>query len=138
MPKVRLGGDKRWVDRASVATPDYISGIQNPRNDWAQATSAAASNWASAVQAAAANGSFAKGVNKAGSAKQIAKAIGKGAQRYAAGVADGQSEYAAAIAPFLQVITNTTLPPRGPKGDPRNLDRVKAITQALRAKKLAG
>jgi hypothetical protein len=37
----------------------------------------------------------------------------------------------------LDVIANTVLPPRGPKGDPRNLDRVKAITTALRAKKLA-
>jgi hypothetical protein len=138
MPKVRAGGGKRWVNRASVATPDYVSGIQNPRNDWAQATKAAEGSWAQGVQAAASSGAFGKGVQKAGSGKQIAKAIGKGAQRYAAGVADGQSDYETAIAPFLQTIESTVLPPRGPKGDPRNLDRVKAITVALRNKKLNG
>jgi hypothetical protein len=137
MPKVRTGGDKRWVNRASVATPDYVSGIQNPRTDWATATKAAEENWKQGVQHAASAGSFGKGVVKAGSGKQIAKAIGKGAQRYATGVADAQQDYANAIAPFLQVIESTVLPPRGPKGDPRNIDRVKAITVALRNKKLA-
>ena len=137
MPKVRAGGDKRWVDRASVATPDYVAGIQNPRTDWATASKAAADSWAQGIGNAVRNGQFAKGVVKAGSAKQIAKAIGKGAQRYAAGVADGQSDYANAVAPYLSVIESTVLPPRGAKGDPRNLDRVKAITVALRNKKLA-
>jgi hypothetical protein len=138
MPKVRTGGSKRWVNRASVATPDYVSGIQNPRTDWAAATKAAEDSWKQGIQAAISAGSFGKGVTKAGSGKQIAKAIGKGAQRYAAGVADGESDYANAIAPYLQVIESTTLPPRGPKGDPRNLDRVKAITIALRNKKVSG
>jgi hypothetical protein len=137
MPKVRTGGDKRWVDRASVATEDYKSGILNPRTDWAQATKGAAENWAKGIQQAVSNGSFSKGVQKAGSQKQQQKSVGKGAQRYAAGVAEGQSDYAAAIAPYLQIIESTTLPPRGPKGDPRNLDRVKAITVALRGKKLS-
>ena len=138
MAKVRAGGDKRWVNRASVATEDYKAGILNPRVDWAQATKNAEQNYNTGVQAAISAGSFGKGVTKAGSAKQQSKAVSKGSQRYASGVADAQSDYANAIAPYLQVIESTTLPPRGPKGDPRNLDRVKAITVALRNKKLNG
>ena len=137
MPKVRQGGSDRWVNRASVATEDYKTGIMNPRTDWSQATLAAKDNYARGIQDAISKDSFSKGVRKAGSQKQQSKAVGKGAQRFAAGVADAQGDYAAAIAPYLQVIESTTLPPRGPKGDPRNLERVKAITVALRNKKLS-
>jgi len=137
MPKVRANGSQRWVDRASVATEDYKSGILNPRTDWANATKAAAGNYVQGIQQAITNKSFEKGVQRAGSQKQQQKAIGKGAMRYAPGVQDAQSDYAQAIAPYLQVIEQTTLPPRGPKGDPRNIDRVKAITVALRQKKLS-
>lgn len=137
MPKVRKGGAERWVNRASVATEDYKEGIMNPRKDWAQATIEGKSNYVQGIQDSISKDSYAKGVRRAGSAKQQSKSVGKGAQRFAAGVADAQADYATAIAPFIQVIESTTLPPRGPKGDPRNLERVKAITVALRNKKLA-
>jgi hypothetical protein len=137
MPKIRSGGAQRWVDHASRATADYVQGIQNPRVDWAQATSNAEPTYNQAVQDAISKGRFGKGVKKAGSATQIAGAIGKGQQRYAPGVSDAVAKYSERVQPFLDVIASTTLPPRGPKGDPRNLDRVKAIAVALRAKKLA-
>ena len=136
MAKVRAGGAERWVNRASVATEDYKQGIMNPRNDWAAATLNGKQNYVQGIQDSISKDSFSKGVRKAGSQKQQSKAIGKGAMRFASGVADAQADYASAIAPYLQVIESTTLPPRGPKGDPRNLERVKAITVALRAKKL--
>ena len=137
MPKVRGNGAQRWVERASVATEDYKSGIMNPRVDWAQATKAAVQNYVQGITQSISNKSFEKGVQRVGSQKQQSKAIGKGALRYAPGVQDAQQDYASAIAPYLQVIESTTLPPRGPKGDPRNLDRVKVITVALRNKKLS-
>jgi hypothetical protein len=137
MSKIRSGGAQRWVDHASRATEDYVQGVQNPRTDWAQATAAAEQSYVAGIQDAISKGRFGKGVKRVGSATQIAGAVGKGQQRYASGVTDAQSKYAARVQPFLDVIANTVLPPRGPKGDPRNLDRVKAITTALRAKKLA-
>ena len=136
MPKVRSGGTQRWVDHASRATEDYVAGIQNPRADWATQTANAESSYERGIQEAISMKRFGKGVKKAGSASQIAGAVGKGAQRYAGGVTDGQAKYANNVQPFLDVINSTTLPPRGPKGDPRNIDRVKAITAALRNKKL--
>lgn len=137
MPKIRSGGSQRWVDHASRATDDYVTGVQNPRVDWAQATAAAEQTYNQGVQDAISKGRFGKGVKRAGSASQIAGAVGKGSQRFASGVSDAQAKYASRVQPFLDVISNTTLPPRGPKGDPRNLDRVKAITTALRNKKLS-
>ena len=41
-------------------------------------------------------------------------------------------DYQAGVQPYLDTIAATTLPPRFTKGDPRNLDRVKIISQALR------
>lgn len=137
MPKVRLGSSQRWVDHASRATDDYVQGIQNPRADWAQATSAAEGNYEQGIQEAISKKRFGKGVKRAGSASQIAGAIGKGKDRYAGGVSAAESKYASRVQPFLDVIANVSLPPRGPKGDPRNFDRVVIIAKALRAKKLA-
>ena len=40
------------------------------------------------------------------------------------------------FAPYADVIRATALPPRFPKGDPRNYTRVQVIGTALRAKKV--
>jgi len=138
MARVRTGGAKRWKDRSSIAGEAYVAGIQNPRVDWAQATAASAAAWGQGVQAAISNKSFEKGVQKAGSARQISRAVAVGRDRFIEGVNLGESAYSAGIAPYLQVIENLTLPPRYAKGDPRNLKRVEAVTVALRQKKLAG
>ena len=89
------------------------------------------------VQAAISRGAYQKGVAKAGDAKWAAKASGKGSQRFSQGVSDAQQEYANGVAPYLQTIEATALPPRGPKGDPKNIERVITLNNALRAKKLA-
>ena len=137
MPKVRQGSSQRWVDHASRATDDYVQGVQNPRVDWAIATANAEGTYEQGVQDAIAKKQFGKGVKRVGSAAQIAGAVNKGQARYASGITDAQAKYASRVQPFLDTIANVTLPPRGPKGDPRNLDRVKAITVALRNKKLS-
>lgn len=136
MPKVRADAAGRWSRRAAVATEDYRAGVANPRTPWAAATVAAAPVQAAAVQAAIAAGSYAKGVQKAGDERWRNKASTKGADRFAPGVAEAQSDYQAGVQPYLDTIANTTLPPRGPKGDPKNIQRVIAIATALRNKKM--
>jgi hypothetical protein len=138
MAKVRSGGGKRWVDRASIASEEYKQGINNPRRPWAQAAAAAADNQALGAQAAIADGRFAKGVAKAGDSKWQSKAISKGASRFVQGVQVSQGDYDSGIAPYLAVIEQTALPTRYPKGDPRNLDRVRVLNDALRKKKTGG
>jgi hypothetical protein len=87
------------------------------------------------MTAAATNDSYAKGVAKAGTAKWQDKATKKGPARFSEGVVLAASDYGTAFQPYADVIKATTLTPRYPRGDIRNLDRVKTISQALRKKK---
>ncbi len=64
----------------------------------------------------------------------ISKKLGPG--RYSEGVRAAEPEYRAGFAPYHAVIANTTLPPRGPKGSPENIDRVRAIAEALHDQKI--
>lgn len=132
---VATSADK-WVRRAGQAGPDYTRGVNNPRTPWAEATAAAVDAQSAGIQQAIANGSFVKGVQKAGNAKWQRKAAGLGAARFGAGVADAQPDYVSGFTPYAAVIQGITLPPRGPKGDPRNYERTKIIGDALHAAKV--
>lgn len=126
----------KYVQRASAAGQAYVDGINNPKQDWAQTTAASANSWASGVQSAVTDGRFAKGVTAAGDSKWSSQSINVGAARYPGGVTAGQNRYSTGIQPFLTALSNLTLPPRGPKGDPSNLNRVSAVDTALRTLKL--
>jgi len=126
---------KKWVDRAGSAGPQYADGVRTPKKDWAGAATAAQGNWDAGVQQAAQQKSFGKGVAKAGTPKWQAKAVSKGVPRFPQGVADAQPDYASGFEPYRNLIESTQLPARYPKGDPRNIDRVRAISQALRKAK---
>jgi hypothetical protein len=128
----------KWSQRAQAAGPDYTAGVKAPRNDWAQNTSASAQSWAQGVQQAVTDGRFQSGVTAAGTAKWQTNAVSKGATRYPQGVAGAQTAYQNGFSPYLQVLQNLTLPPRGPKGSPNNNQRVVAVNQALHSKKVGG
>jgi len=80
-------------------------------------------------------GAFQKGVAAAGDNKWSQAAQGKGAERFGPGAQAGVGDYEKGVAKYLSVIENTQLPPRGPKGDPRNFERVKVMATALRKAK---
>lgn len=127
----------KFVARAGVAAGDYTKGIQ-AAPDQAAAAAAAAPAWAAGIQTAITNNSFAKGVTKAGDSKWRTAASTKGAQRYPGGVAAASPAYVAGFQPFLQVLSGLTLPPRFPRGDPRNADRSTMVQQALNKARVAG
>ena len=128
----------KWVKRAGAASADYARGVANPRRSWEEATLEAEGAQEAGVTEAITNKSFAKGVRNAGNAKWQRKATDVGAPRFGPGVAAAKSDYEQGFAPFANVIQGITLPPRGPKGDPRNFERVKIIGDALHEAKLAG
>jgi len=138
MPKVKSNFASKWARVTPQRTEDYQQGVTNPKVPWAEATLAAAKNQADGVQEAIREKRFEKGVTKAGNSAWQQGAINKGVNRFGEGVQMSQEKYAAGFAPFAQVIESTTLPPRYPKGDPRNVERVKAIANALRQKKVKG
>lgn len=121
----------KWARRAGQAGQDYAAGVAAPKTDWASATTAAADAQAAGVQQAIANKSFEKGVAAAGNAKWQNKAKTLGAQRFGPGVAAAKGDYQSGFAPYASVIEGVSLPPRGPKGDPRNYERTQLIGQAL-------
>lgn len=122
---------KKWEARASIATPDYEFGVKNPRRDWAEAATAAEETWEAAIQEAIRDKRFAGGVKAVGTEKWQKKALEVGKDRYAPGVRAAVDDYSKAMSEVLSVIEGVTLPPKGPRGDPKNYERVKAIGDAL-------
>lgn len=137
MAKVRSGTGEKWARVTAQRSDDYQNGVNNPRTDWQAATLAGAKNQADGVQKAIQEKRFEKGVQRAGSQKWAKGATQKGVQRFASGVQVAQGDFESGIAPYLSVIEQTNLPPRYPKGDPRNIERVKTMADALRKKKLS-
>jgi hypothetical protein len=137
MPKVKDSARSaaKWAEKSAAATGDYEAGVANPKADWKQATAAASENYKQGVTKAAAENRFQNGVNKAGTEKWQRGAQQKGARRFAEGVAVAQPDYEEGFAPYRDVIERTTLPPRKPKGDPSNIQRVSAMAAALSAAK---
>lgn len=138
MPKIMDTG--AIAEKYGRVTParqtDFEGGVKAPMNDWGANTKAAEGNYNQGVQTAIANKSFGKGVEKAGTAKWQAKTIEVGVGRWGTGVRAGQADYQTGFDPYAKVIASTTLPPRYPKGDPRNIDRVNAMSKALHTAKV--
>lgn len=127
---------KKWARVTPQRTEDYSSGVKNPTKDWGAATLASSDAQAKGIQQAISEKRFEKGVSKAGTAKWQAKTATKGVDRWGSGVQVAQPDFESGFAPYAQRIASTTLPPRYPKGDPRNLERVAVIAKALRAQKV--
>jgi hypothetical protein len=127
----------KWARRSSTAGPEYEEGVRNPRRSWSSATAAAEEAYKRGVTAAITRGAFGKGVRKAGDAKWSEAAISKGPNRFAEGVSGAQPAYASGYAPYASVISSLTLPARGAKGDPANINRVAVLAKALHDTKIS-
>jgi hypothetical protein len=123
---------RKWVTRASSASPDYAAGVKEAGADWESNTLAGKENFSMGVQQAIADGRYEKGVREAGQGKYVARASGIGATRFAPGVQAAENEMARGVAPVLETIRSINLPPRRPKGDPGNMERANAVATALR------
>jgi len=126
----------KWTRVTPGRTEDYRLGITNPRRDWAAETTAGKANWKAGVDAAAAKDLFVKGVTAAGTKKWQLRSLAKGPGRFAEGVYIAGPDYEAGFKPFHEAISRVDLGPRFPKRDPRNLERVKKIVDALVAQKV--
>lgn len=128
---------KIWASRVAAAGAEYAAGIDNPRKSWAQATQDAAPNYDAAIAQSVAEGRFAKGVQNAGDARWSQRAKQVGPRRWQEGVNASTDRYERGFAPYRKVIEGIELPPRYPKGDPRNIERVAIIAERLHAAKKA-
>lgn len=138
MPAVRPGASDKWTRRTAAAGQDYKSGVENSPNNWEQNTIAAAAAHKAGTMQALQENRFEKGVKKSGGGYYKLRAATIGADRFTSGVEAGRGNYEEGVKPYLDTIASTQLPARGPKGDPRNYERVKVMGEALRKKKLGG
>lgn len=122
---------KKWATVTPGRTADYQSGVESPRKDWETSTAAAEDAYQSGVTQALAEKRFGKGVRKAGTSKWQQNAISKGGQRWGPGVAMAENAYSQGYAPIRDALERLTLPPRYARRDPRNLNRVKAVVDAV-------
>jgi len=127
---------EKWERVTPLRSQDYIEGVRTTRKDWAELTVAAAENYIQGVQAAIADGRFQRGVEKVGTQKWRENTISKGGTRWGQGVRLGGIEYAKGFAPYRDALEALVLPPRGPRGDPRNIERVRVIAETLHALKI--
>ena len=121
----------KWTRVTPGRIEDYKIGVKNPKRDWEQETIGAKGNWKAGVDAAAAKDLFAKGVSEAGTKKWQDKALTKGPGRFAEGVYMAGPDYERGFAPFREAIARVDLGPRFPRRDPRNLERVRRVVEAL-------
>jgi len=77
-------------------------------------------------------------VREAGTAKWRDRAMKKGPGRFAEGVYIAGPDYEKGFAPYREAIAAVDLGPRFPRRDPRNIERVKKVVEALIAKKVGG
>jgi len=126
---------EKWARVTPGRVTDYTLGIKNPKRDWESETVAAEDRYKAGVDAAAMKGMFGKGVKVAGTKKWEEMALKKGPGRFSEGVYIGGPAYEKGFAPMHAAIERVTLPPKFPKGDIRNYERVKAIGQALHEEK---
>lgn len=132
MSKIR----EKWTRVTPMRSEDFRLGVASPRRDWATQAAAQKETWKAAITEAATKGMYEKGIAAVGTAKWQEKALQKGPGRFAEGVMTAGPDFEKGFQPYADVIAATSLPPRFPKGDPRNVERVRVISAALRAKKM--
>ncbi len=132
MAEIRSSGDiaRKWARVTPQRATDYREGVQRPRRSWEAAAAESNDTYTQAVTAAANEGRFAAGVRRAGDAKWASATTAKGPNRFAEGVQLGQDAYGRGFEPYRQTIESLNLPPRYPRGDPRNLERVSAVARS--------
>lgn len=127
---------EKWGRVTPMRSRDYLDGVKTTRKDWSTNTVAATENYNIGVQEAIAENRFARGVEKAGTEKWRQHSIEKGGTRWGQGVRMSEPEYARGFAPYRDELEAIDLPPRGPRGAPQNIERVRIIAERLHALKL--
>ena len=127
---------EKWGRVTPERIIDYEAGVRNPLRDWETETKAAEPRYEEGVKAAISRKAFGKGVARVGTAKHKAKTILKGIPRWPEGVRVAEDDMRKGMENVVKTLEGITLPQRYPTGDPRNIERVRVIQQALHKMKI--
>jgi len=138
-PKIASAADiaAKWKEVTPGRSSYYESGAVGAGSDWEANAAAAAAAFKAAISAADIEQRFRGGIKRAGAAKYDRKVRDVGVGRFGPGVLAAAPDFQAGFEPYVSVIAATELPARKPRGDPGNIDRVRAISTALNKKRLA-
>jgi hypothetical protein len=126
---------EKWLRVTMGRVVDYENGVKNPKKSWEKETASAAARFSAAATDPSTITHYNTGIRKAGDAKWQANTIQKGIKNWETSIGTNEGNYAESITKYVDVISTLKLPEKYTPGDPRNLARMKAICEALRAAK---
>ena len=127
---------EKWGRVTPDRVDDYEKGVRDPDRDWANETADAEDRYEAGIKASISRKAFSKGVKRTGTANQQEATIQKGIPIWPERVRMAQAKMAAGMEQVVKTLTGITLKPRYATGDPRNLDRVKQVAEALHNMKI--
>ena len=127
---------EKWKKVAPERAEDYRAGVEDPNVKWAAPAKAAESNYEEGIRTSIAEKRFGKGIDKAGDASWRTPTVEKGTRRWPEGIAVAGPAYQAGFDASRNVIASVDPPKKFPRGDIRNIDRVKAYSVPLHNKKI--
>ena len=127
---------EKWARVTPDRVTDYEKGVRSPDRDWATEAADAEERYEAGVKAAITRKAFGKGVKRTGTSNQQSATIQKGIPIWGERVRMAQAKMAAGMEAVVNTLAGITLKPRYAAGDPRNLDRVKQIAEALHTMKI--
>ena len=128
---------RKWGEVTPARSQEYATNAAASGPRWEQGALAAAPNYGAAVRAGNIEARLSAGIRRAGAAKYARKIRDVGAGRFGTGVSAAVQDFGAAVGPYLQAIASVDLPPRRPRGDPGNYQRVNAVGTTLHQRRLA-
>lgn len=128
---------KKWGEVTPGRASEYVAQTVARAAKWESNTLAAVPVWHQSLQAANIQARMSTALRRAGAAKFGRKVREVGQTRFGSGVTAALADYAERFAPYLQIIQGLNLPSRGPRGDPRNYNRVNAVGDALYRARIA-
>lgn len=125
---------KKWGDRASGASNDYVQGAESTNKDQATLAKAAIPFMKIAINKAIDSGRVGKGLDRSGKAGWLAGVKEKGGSRYSEGVntPTAQSKYASESGKYDSARNSASNMPRGEKGSAINLAKVTKVVTEMR------
>ncbi len=122
-------------------TPDrvqeYEDGVRNPRRDWQKNAIDSEDNYQAALKASFTRNARVKGIQRVGTAGQMAATIEKGIPLWPERIRMAEEAMRNGMEWVVRAIESVKERPKYPKGDPRNLEIVKDLTQAIHKARIA-
>ena len=127
----------KWARVTVNRVQDYEDGVRNPRKDWAKGAIDAEDRYQESLKQSFTRNARVKGITRVGTAGQQQATIEKGIPRWPEGVRVAQPKMESGMDFVVRAIASVKERPKFTKGDPRNLEIVKDITQSIHKAKIA-